>query len=48
MDVTENVVLPPGYGHATDIHTGKEQPMENQVTKVTVPYEDVVVLLLGG
>jgi beta-galactosidase len=48
MDVTENIALPRGSGHAIDIHSGREQPMENQVTKVTVPYEDVVVLLLGG
>ena len=45
-DATENIVLSPGYGHAPDIHSGREQPVENQIIKVTVPYEDAAVLLL--
>jgi len=43
---TETIALSPGYRHATDVHTGKEQRLENQGIEVTVPYEDAVVLLL--
>jgi hypothetical protein len=45
-DATENIALSPRYGRATDIHSGKEQPVENQSVTVTVPYEDAVLLLL--
>jgi hypothetical protein len=46
QDQTENLVLPARYQRATDIHSQKAQTLENGALQVSVPYEDVVVLLL--
>jgi len=45
-DVAESIALPPGFARATNIHSGKEQRLENQHVQGTVPYQDAVVLLL--
>ena len=46
QEQTENITLPSRYHRATDIHTKKPQLMEKGAVRVTVPYEDAVVLLL--
>jgi beta-galactosidase len=46
QDLTENIPLPSGFHQATDIHAIKPVPVEDGVAQVSVPYEDVVVLLL--
>ena len=46
QDLTENLVLPSRYHQATDIHSQKSLAWENGAIQVSVPYEDVVVLLL--
>jgi beta-galactosidase GanA len=46
QDQTENLVLPPRYHRAADIHSQKIQTWENGALQVSVPYEDVLVLLL--
>ena len=46
QDQTENLVLPTRYHRATDIHSQKIQTWENGALQVSVPYEDVLVLLL--
>jgi beta-galactosidase len=45
-DQTESIALPSQYHRATDIHSQSEQRLENSSVRVTVPYQDVVVLLL--
>ena len=45
-DQTESMALPAEYVRATDIHTGKDLPIENQSLQVAVPYEDAVVVRL--
>jgi hypothetical protein len=45
-DQTENIALPSRYHRATDIHSRSEQRLENSSVRVTVPYQDAVVLLL--
>jgi hypothetical protein len=45
-DETESIALPAHYRRAVDIHGQQEQRIENHTLQVTVPYEDVVVLLL--
>jgi hypothetical protein len=46
QDQTENLVLPTRYHRATDIHSQEIQKWENGALRVSVPYEDVLVLLL--
>jgi hypothetical protein len=46
QDQTANVIVPPRYHRATDIHSQKVQPWEKGAVQVSVPYEDVVVLVL--
>jgi hypothetical protein len=46
QDRTENIALPSRYHRAANIHTHKPQPLEKGAVRVTVPYEDAVVLLL--
>jgi beta-galactosidase GanA len=46
QDVTEGIELPNGVRRATDIYSGKSMGVEKGKVVVTVPYEDVVVLLL--
>jgi len=46
QDVTESITLPSRYHRATDIHTKKPQLIAKGAVRVTVPYEDAVVLLL--
>jgi hypothetical protein len=46
QDQTENLVMPSRYHRATDIHSEKPLTWENGALPVSVPYEDVVVLLL--
>jgi hypothetical protein len=46
QDLTESIALPSRYHRATDIHTKKPQSLEKGALRVTVPYEDAVVLLL--
>jgi len=45
-DETESIALPARFHHATDIHSEKPQPIEKGSVRVTVPYEDAVVLRL--
>jgi beta-galactosidase GanA len=45
-DETESIEIPSQYVHATDIHSGKDLPIENQKIQVAVPYEDAVVVRL--
>jgi beta-galactosidase len=45
-DQMESIELPSRYHRATDIHSQLEQQLENTSVRVTVPYEDAVVLLL--
>ena len=46
QDQTESITLPSRYRQATDIHTQKPQAIENGAVRVSVPYEDAVILLL--
>jgi len=46
QDQTANIKVPPRYHRATDIHSQKVQAWDNGAVQVSVPYEDVVVLLL--
>ena len=48
VDETESITLPAGIRWATDVHSGKEHRLENQSIQVTVPYEGVLVILLGA
>ena len=45
-DQTEEIALPAGYRRATDIHSDRDLALQDQAVRITVPYEDVVVLLL--
>jgi hypothetical protein len=45
-DQAENLLLPPRYHRAADIHSQEIQKWENGALPVSVPYEDVLVLLL--
>jgi beta-galactosidase len=47
QDQTGRVALPAGFKIATDIYAGKVEPIAGDGIEVTVPYEDVVVLLLA-
>lgn len=46
QDQTGTITLPARYHRATNIHSEQRQPLENGSVRLTVPYEDVVVLLL--
>jgi hypothetical protein len=46
QDQTETITLPTRYLRATNIHTQQPQPVDNGGVRVSVPYEDAVVLLL--
>ena len=45
-DQTESITLPPCYRNATDIYANKPVVLEKGAVRITVPYEDAVVLLL--
>jgi beta-galactosidase len=45
-DRTELISLPSSYQRATDLHSQAQLPIEQNAVRVTVPYQDVVVLLL--
>lgn len=45
-DQTDVITLPGRYRRATNIHNGKEVAVGEKGIRVTVPYQDVVVLLL--
>ena len=45
-DETEGIALPPEFVCATDLHAGKDLPIENHRLQVTVPYEDAIVVKL--
>jgi hypothetical protein len=45
-DQSESIVLPSQYHRATDIHMQKQQTLAGGAVRVSVPYEDAVVLLL--
>jgi beta-galactosidase len=45
-DRTGLIQLPPNFRRATDLHRQAEIPIERNAIRVTVPFEDVVVLLL--
>jgi hypothetical protein len=46
QDHTENIGLPSRYHRVTNIYTRQPQPLESGAVRVSVPYEDAVVLLL--
>lgn len=46
QDQTESIALPSRYRQVTDIHTQKPQSFEKSAVRVSVPYQDAVVLLL--
>ncbi|MDR3675845.1 MAG: beta-galactosidase [Acidobacteriota bacterium] len=46
QDLTESLVVPARFHRATDIHTEKPVAWVNGALQVSVPYEDVLVLLL--
>jgi beta-galactosidase GanA len=46
QDQTASIALSPRYHRATDIHSQRIQTWENGAVQVSVPYEDVVVLVL--
>jgi len=46
QDQTESITLPSRYHQATDIHSNKIQILEAGTVRVSVPYEDAVVLML--
>jgi beta-galactosidase GanA len=45
-DQTASIEIPPRYRRATDIHRQAELPVEQNSMRLTVPYQDVVVVLL--
>jgi beta-galactosidase len=45
-DQTARIELPARYHRATDIHRQAELPVAENAIRITVPYQDVVVLLL--
>ena len=45
-DQTASIKLSPQYRRVTDIHRQAELPVEENAIRVTVPYQDVVVLRL--
>ena len=45
-DQTSQIKLPARYRKATDLHSGIDRPVVSNVVELTVPYQDVVVLLL--
>jgi hypothetical protein len=45
-DESESIAIPAEYVRATDIHAGKDLPIENQRLQIAVPYEDAVVVRL--
>ena len=45
-DQSASIKLPPQYRRVTDIHRQDELPVEENAIRVTVPYQDVVVLRL--
>lgn len=45
-DQTALIKLPARYRKATDLHSRAKRPVENNTVRLTVPYQDVVVLLL--
>ena len=45
-DQTSTLKLPARYTKATDLFTGANRPVVSGGVKVTVPYEDAIVLLL--
>jgi beta-galactosidase GanA len=47
QDQTARITLPVGFQKATDIYTGRDQAIDDGGVEVTVPYEDVMVLLLA-
>jgi beta-galactosidase len=46
QDLTGTIALPSSYRRATDLSSQAQVPVEQNAVRVTVPYEDVVVLLL--
>jgi beta-galactosidase len=46
QDQTANVKLPPRFKKATDLHKKTPHPLANSSLNLSVPYQDVVVLLL--
>lgn len=46
QNLTESIALPSRFRRATDIHSKKSQVLEKGGVRVSVPYEDAVVLLL--
>jgi hypothetical protein len=45
-DQAASVALPARYKKATDLHSHTARPIVNNAVQLTVPYQDVVVLLL--
>jgi hypothetical protein len=43
-DQAASIVLPPRYKKAIDLHSGVSRPIVNNALKLTVPYQDAVVL----
>ena len=46
VDEADRILLPPGFQRATDLYSGKEQPVQSNAIWVTVPFQDVKVFLL--
>ena len=45
-DRAARIELPTRYRRATDLHRQAEVPVEENAIRLTVPYQDVAVLLL--
>jgi hypothetical protein len=43
-DQAANIVVPPRYKKARDLHSGVDRPIVNNVLQLNVPYQDAVVL----